>query len=65
MTKNKYKFIYDEESHRDDGNYLEEKFKEGILAENESQAEQIVEKLCKEQHINSPYYAVVDWENKD
>ena len=65
MTKNKYRFLYDEESHRDDGEYLEKHFEKGIFAEDESEAEQIVEKLCKEQHINVPYYGIVDWEDED
>ena len=64
MTKNKYRFLYDEESHRNDGSYLEKHFEKGILAEDESEAEKIVEKLCKEKHINAPYYGIVDWEDE-
>ena len=65
MTKNKYRFLYDEESHRDDGEYLEQHFEKGILAKDESEAEQIVEKLCKEQCMNVPYYGIVDWEDEE
>ena len=64
MTKTKYRFLYDEESHRDDGEYLERHFAKGILAEDETEAEEIVEKLCKEQNMHIPYYAIVDWEDE-
>jgi hypothetical protein len=65
MTKNKYKFLYDEESHRDDGAYLEEKYKKGILADNEAEAEQIVEDFLEKEQMKVPYYAIVDWEDEE
>ena len=65
MTKNKYKFLYDEESHRIEGNYLEKHFEKGILAEDENEAEQIVEKLCEEKHMKAPYFGIVAWEDEE
>ena len=65
MTKNKYKFLDDEESHRDDGAYLEEKYKQGILADNEAEAEQIVEDFLEKEQMKVPYYAIVDWEDEE
>ncbi len=60
MDKVKFTFMFDEESHRDDGRFLEEKFKNGIEAEDEDEAEAIVEKVCKENSMNVPYYSVVE-----
>ncbi len=65
MTKNKYRFLYDEESHRDDGAYLEAKYKQGILADNEAEAEQIVEDFLEKEQMKVPYYAIVDWEDEE
>ena len=65
MTKNKYRFLYDEESHRDDGAYLERKYKQGILADNEAEAEQIVEDFLEKEQMKVPYYAIVDWEDEE
>ena len=65
MTKNKYRFLYDEESHRDDGAYLEEKYKQGILAEDDYEAAEIVRKLCEKEHMKVPYFGIVDWEDEE
>lgn len=65
MKKNKYRFLYDEESHRDDGAYLERKYKQGILADNEEEAEKIVEDFLEKEQMKVPYYAIVDWEDEE
>ena len=65
MTKNKYRFLYDEEGHREDGNYLEQYFEKGILADNEAEAEKIVEDFLEKEQMKVPYYAIVDWEDED
>jgi len=56
----KFKFLFDEESHLDDGRFLEKKFDQGIEAENEHAAEAIVEKACKENSMHVPYYSIVE-----
>ena len=61
----KYKLIVDLDSIREEGEHLESIFEKGIEADDEHEAELIVDAKVKELMYGGPYYAIVDDEDDD
>ena len=60
----KFRFLADVDSVVDEAEHLEELFKDGIEAENEEEAERLVEAKVKELMYGGPYYTVTDEEDE-
>ena len=56
----KYKLIVDLDSIREEGEHLESIFEKGIEADDEHEAELIVDAKVKELMYGGPYYAIVE-----
>ena len=59
----RFRLLVDTDSIVEEGEHLEELFKDGIEAETEEEAERIVSAKVKELMYGGPYYTVVDWED--
>tara|TARA_Y100000592_G_scaffold35724_1_gene56709 strand:+ start:315 stop:509 length:195 start_codon:yes stop_codon:yes gene_type:complete len=61
----KYVVNVDMDSPREEGEHIEEKFKNGIEAPNEHEAELVVDKFVKNQMYGGPYYSISKAEGED
>ena len=59
----KYKLLVDVDSVVEEAEHLEDLFKDGIKADNEEEAERLVEAKVKELMYGGPYYTVTDEED--
>mgnify|MGYP005727153899 CR=1 FL=1 len=60
----KFRLLVDVDSVVDEAEHLEELFKDGIEAENDEEAERLVEAKVKELMYGGPYYTVTDEEDE-
>ena len=56
----KFRLLVDVDSVVDEAEHLEELFKDGIEADNEEEAERLVEAKVKELMYGGPYYSIVE-----
>ena len=56
----KFRLLVDVDSVVDEAEHLEDIFKDGIEAENEEEAERLVEEKVKELMYGGPYYSIVE-----
>ena len=56
----KFRLLVDVDSIVDEAEHLEELFKDGIEADNEEEAERLVEAKVKELMYGGPYYSIVE-----
>ena len=61
----KFKLIVDVDSVREEAEHLESIFEEGIEADDEHEAEMIVDAKVKELMYGGPYYAIVEPDDED
>ena len=61
--KQKFAFLYDEESHREEGELQERKFRNGIMANDEDHAAKIVSDFCKKNMMKVPYFGIDEWDD--
>lgn len=61
----KWKLIVDVDSVREEAEHLESIFEDGIEAEDEHEAEMIVDAKVKELMYGGPYYAIVEPDEED
>ena len=59
----RFRLLVDTESIVEEGEHLEELFKDGIEAETEEEAERIVSAKVKELMYGGPYYTLTDEED--
>ena len=59
----RFRLLVDTDSIVEEGEHLEELFKDGIEADTEEEAQRIVQAKIKELWYGGPYYTVVDWED--
>ena len=59
----RFRLLVDTDSIVEDGEHLEDLFKEGIEAETEEEAERIVSAKVKELMYGGPYYTLTDEED--
>ena len=59
----KFRLLVDVDSVVDEAEHLKNLFKDGIEAENEEEAERLVEAKVKELMYGGPYYTVTDEED--
>ena len=59
----RFRLLVDTDSIVEEGEHLEELFKDGIEAETEEEAERIVSAKVKELMYGGPYYTVTDEED--
>ena len=60
----KFRLLVDIDSMVEEGEHLEDLFKDGIEADNEEEAERLVEAKVKELMYGGPYYTVTDEEDE-
>ena len=60
----KFRFLADVDSVVEEAEHLEDLFKDGIGADNEEEAERLVEAKVKELMYGGPYYTVTDEEDE-
>ena len=60
----KFKLLVDVDSIVEEAEHLESIFEDGIEAENEEEAERVVEAKVKEMMYGGPYYTVTDEEDE-
>jgi len=59
----KFRLLVDIDSMVEEGEHLEDLFKDGIEADNEEEAERLVQDKIKELMYGGPYYTVTDEED--
>ena len=61
----KFRLLVDVDSVVEEAEHLEDLFKDGIEADNEEEAERLVEAKVKELMYGGPYYSIVEDEDDD
>ena len=61
----KFRLLVDVDSVVEEAEHLEDLFKDGIEAENEEEAERLVEAKVKELMYGGPYYSIVEDEDDE